>query len=594
MYYLLFCTMSVAWLTVGIVVTVQTVLSSRAVNSSLSQLGKAAAVVEVDYLRHGTENFQALVERFRAESQLAHCAIVSSDGKYLAHTSRDVLGERALEPTGERLRWGDVDGVRYINAQAQTLREYRTPLVAKDEPIGSLRIAVAEPSLSSTLLAVGEVAPLAVLAPLAFIGIGAVVLGKISRPVERIESQLRRAASAAPGTKLDLKALAARDGLSLGWNRVVASFESRSDEGDLDEHLRKALQIRNQAKSDGVLDSLSDGIAVTDNEGRISFTNRAFPSLLGLRVDANELRGASIESQLVGDRDMNGASELFEKTTNHAAVGTIERESAKGNRILRVARVPLRSVGTVEDGSSVWTIRDVTQQKAADVVRDQFIDTVTHELRTPLANIKAYAETLADTAVLDVESQKEFCNTINSEATRLARFVDDLLCISSIEAGSLTANIQNVETGRLLEEVINKVKPLAEHKSITFDVALGAKLPEMHLDKDKIDATLVNLLGNAIKYTPEGGRVGLRARVNDSTLQIDIEDTGVGISEEELPKIFDKFFRSSDPRVQQESGTGLGLSLAREVIRLHRGELTVESEVNKGSTFTLTLPLESS
>ena len=116
----------------------------------------------------------------------------------------------------------------------------------------------------------------------------------------------------------------------------------------------------------------------------------------------------------------------------------------------------------------------------------------------------------------------------------------------------------------------------------------------MHLDKDKIDATLVNLLGNAIKYTPEGGRVGLRARVNDSTLQIDIEDTGVGISEEELPKIFDKFFRSSDPRVQQESGTGLGLSLAREVIRLHRGELTVESEVNKGSTFTLTLPLESS
>jgi two-component system phosphate regulon sensor histidine kinase PhoR len=102
---------------------------------------------------------------------------------------------------------------------------------------------------------------------------------------------------------------------------------------------------------------------------------------------------------------------------------------------------------------------------------------------------------------------------------------------------------------------------------------------------------LVNLLGNAIKYTPEGGRVSLRARVDETTLYIDIEDTGVGISEEELPKVFDRFFRSSNPLVQQESGTGLGLALACEVIRLHGGEITVKSEVSQGSTFTMALPL---
>jgi signal transduction histidine kinase len=114
----------------------------------------------------------------------------------------------------------------------------------------------------------------------------------------------------------------------------------------------------------------------------------------------------------------------------------------------------------------------------------------------------------------------------------------------------------------------------------------------MRLDKDKINTTLVNLLGNAAKYTPEGGRVALKVKTADGALVIDVEDTGVGIAAEELPRVFEKFFRSADPRVQQECGTGLGLPLAREVVRLHGGELTATSQLNKGSTFTVTLPLK--
>ena len=177
-------------------------------------------------------------------------------------------------------------------------------------------------------------------------------------------------------------------------------------------------------------------------------------------------------------------------------------------------------------------MRDVTQQKLAEEMRDQFVDTATHELRTPLANIKAYAETLALADVIDIEQQKQFLNTINSEATRLARFVDDLLSVSSMELGSLSLNKQVTDLGRMLNEVLAKIRPQMDEKQLTLEVVLPEKMPEPELDKDKIAAVLVNLLGNAVKYTPEGGRVTFRVNITDQQIEISVEDTGVGIAEE--------------------------------------------------------------
>jgi two-component system phosphate regulon sensor histidine kinase PhoR len=236
-------------------------------------------------------------------------------------------------------------------------------------------------------------------------------------------------------------------------------------------------------------------------------------------------------------------------------------------------------------------MRDVTQQKLAEEMRDQFVDTATHELRTPLANIKAYAETLTLADVIDVEQQKQFLNTINSEATRLARFVDDLLSVSSMELGSLSLNKQVTDLNRMLNEVLAKVRPQVDEKRLAFEVVLPEKMPEPEIDKDKIATVLVNLLGNAVKYTPAGGRVTFRVNINVQQIEISVEDSGVGIAESDLRKVFDKFFRSQDPRVQEQTGTGLGLALAQEVVRLHGGRITVESEINKGSTFSVLLPL---
>jgi two-component system phosphate regulon sensor histidine kinase PhoR len=319
--------------------------------------------------------------------------------------------------------------------------------------------------------------------------------------------------------------------------------------------------------------------------------------ILGLNANANgdgatldESSPTMIEQLTEHWRLPESDSLLSAENRDRAVVTEVTREEHGQRRIARVARHPVSGGGGKQE-VHVWTIRDVTQQKLAEEMRDQFVDTATHELRTPLANIKAYAETLALADMIDVEQQKQFLNTINSEATRLARFVDDLLSVSSMELGSLSLNKQVTDLTRMLNEVLAKIRPQVEEKQLTFEVAFPEKMPEPELDKDKISAVLVNLLGNAVKYTPAKGRVIFRVNITDKQIEISIEDTGVGIAADELPKVFEKFFRSSDPRVQEQTGTGLGLALAHEVVRLHGGKIEVESEINKGSTFNVLLPL---
>jgi two-component system phosphate regulon sensor histidine kinase PhoR len=281
---------------------------------------------------------------------------------------------------------------------------------------------------------------------------------------------------------------------------------------------------------------------------------------------------------------------LDPKLRARSVVAEIKRSSNGAQHVFRVARHPLQATDGRSSEGHVWSVRDISQQQLAEQARDQFLDMVSHELRTPLANLKAYAETLILTEQLDVAKQKDFCNIINAEATRLARLVDDLLSISSMEVGSLSLSREETDMERLLQEVVNKVRPQMDQKGTVFNTTFPEKWPKLHLDKDKMAATLVNLLGNAVKYTPGDGRVILKVSVTENDFRIEMEDTGVGISAEELPKVFDKFFRSSDPRVQKESGSGLGLAFAQEVVRMHSGTLTVQSQPGTGSKFTVTLP----
>jgi PAS domain S-box-containing protein len=591
--YLLFCMAAVCWLSLGVLWTSHHILSSQSADSCLSRLGKTAAAIELSHLRHGTDELNHLLQRAQAEGGLNYASIVGVDGNYVAHADESKIGTRAEPTSGSLLRWGSVSGIRFADQQGQTLQEYQVPLIVNSAPIGTLRIAVMEPSFEVTLAKVAQYAPVAVLIPLALVVLGALVLSRLTRTVADFESQLRTVALLPSGAEVSLKSLKPRNGATLGWNRVVETIEkmrSRSGNASLNERLAEAIASRRQKELIDILQNLNDGVAVTDPEGRITFANRAIETLLGAESSELSQEESSFSDCLVQSMPELAQCSLFDpEWSNRPAVSEGRRRGAKSDRVLRVSRQPL--VAERLKGH-VWSLRDVTQQKLADKMRDQFIDTATHELRTPLSNIKAYAEMLATCDRIELEQQKEFCNIINSEVTRLARFVDDLLSISSMEVGSLSAERQKVETARLFDEVLAKVQPLMQKKEIQFEVRLPEKMHDLSLDKEKMVAVLVNLLGNAAKYTPQGGHVSLKVKLDEKLLQIGVEDTGVGISAEELPLVFEKFFRSNDSRVQAETGTGLGLSLAREVVRMHGGDITVESQLNKGSTFTVSIPLE--
>jgi signal transduction histidine kinase len=179
---------------------------------------------------------------------------------------------------------------------------------------------------------------------------------------------------------------------------------------------------------------------------------------------------------------------------------------------------------------------------------------------------------------------------INHECRRLERIVGDMLSVSEIEAGSFKLRTGDVRLETVFEELQADYGPQAGEKKVDLQFELPPKLPAMNGDCDKIVLALHNLIGNAVKYTPAGGRVVVRVVIDARQLMVEVADTGIGVSADETELIFEKFYRAKDKRVSEITGTGLGLSLAREVVRLHGGDISVRSELNKGSTFTLTVP----
>ncbi len=590
-YYFLFALATVSWLIVGVLWVAVSVLENRAESTWLNRLGESTAAVRAAVVDQ-EQDFGPLVHRLQSKWGLAYCAVVSSEGKFLAHTSPEMVGQSQVVPTGDFAQWGDARRTRYLGQKSEVFREYETDVRHHGTTWGTVQLGVRDPGAWETVLSAAEYAPLAFLCPMAVMLFGAFTIHRTIRPLSDLADQLKHVAHVPTISKDDLHPVAAKEPIGAGWNRLVESFAAGGQQATLDDRLDQALEGYRQQKSQQILNSLPDGIAVTDETGLMTFANKSLLGLLGLGSSEETISGKTMEECLEIESAGTVAEPLLDPNSRgRSVVVEIGRSGDMSQGVLRVARLPQVASSGNSSGGHVWSVRDVTQQKLANQMRDQFVNAATHELRTPLSNIKAYAETLALSDSMDVEQQKMFCNTINDEVSRLARFVDDLLHLSRMEAGSTALNLQVTDMERLFADVIDKARPQMTQKQMTFETQLPAKLPELNVDKDKITVALVNLLGNAAKYTPEGGRVEMRVEATDAMLQIDVEDTGIGISVEELPKVLDKFFRSSDPRVSEQVGSGLGLSLTHEIIRLHGGKLSVHSELNKGSKFTATLPI---
>ncbi|MFN7021799.1 MAG: sensor histidine kinase [Phycisphaerales bacterium] len=388
---------------------------------------------------------------------------------------------------------------------------------------------------------------------------------------------------------------------AVAWNRLVA------DRKLLREHLtgwRVAEKLASRRSRDGDLGSLCDGLwmglLLVDDQMKVKYANGAATVFLNTSREA--LTGAELKRVLEEQPVHEAVRGIMEGSVKNRTVVEIRRNTGPGTAghggavagsigasVLRITVRPLRKE---DSATALIVIEDVTQQRVADEARNSFVAQATHELRTPLTNIRLYLEMLVDGGgAEDPQKRSDGLNTISQEVRRLERIVGDMLSVAEIDAGSMKVNKDDVRVATIFDELASDFREQAAHKEITLKFDLPPKLPVIRGDRDKIVMALHNLVGNAVKYTPAGGEVTVRVGEEKGQLTVEVIDNGIGVRDEERELIFEKFYRAKDRRISNVTGTGLGLAIAREVVRLHGGDISVRSQLDKGSTFTMTLPM---
>lgn len=339
-----------------------------------------------------------------------------------------------------------------------------------------------------------------------------------------------------------------------------------------------------------ILDSINYGIIVTDIQDNITHINSYMLNLL------EKSRSDVVDHPLaeILGHDQITAFILQQEELKHSKSSSyIEAtfpELASGEYF----QVSLGYLTGKEEGviGKVISFKNITSEKSSEKAKHEFITHITHELLTPLTTINSYNEMLMEDEIDNIEMQKEFYNTISDETRRLTRLVKNLLNISKIEMGSLTLKKGLVKTDWLCDDCITAVEGAAQKKNITIERNLPDHFPSLFGDKELLKVGIINILGNAVKYTPEKGQIKFNLNEQDDVVVFEVIDNGYGISKEDLAHIFDKFYRSTDPRVTEQTGSGLGLALTSEIIRLHGGEVEVSSKIDEGSHFVIRLPKE--
>jgi two-component system phosphate regulon sensor histidine kinase PhoR len=234
-------------------------------------------------------------------------------------------------------------------------------------------------------------------------------------------------------------------------------------------------------------------------------------------------------------------------------------------------------------------IKDLTERQRIEQIRKDLVSNIAHEFRTPIASIRLLAETLLQGAVNDPSVSADFLKKMDIESIKLQQMTDDLNQLSVIDSDGLTAEKGVADVGRLIGQTVERLRAQADHKGISINVSVEPRIPGPVIDKAAIESVLMNLLHNAIKYTGPDGQITIKTVKDGNTLLISITDTGVGISAEELPRIFERFYKVDKSR--NTEGSGLGLAISKHIVASHGGKIWAESVEGKGSTFYFTLPL---
>ena len=382
--------------------------------------------------------------------------------------------------------------------------------------------------------------------------------------------------------------------LTIGTKRVAAgdytgrvTVDSRDEIGDLTQnfnHMAKVLQDT-IAEAENERNKLST-LFLHMTDGVVAFN--AAGSVIHYNPAATQMLAQNLSDQTTFDEIFSKEAELDTLLTLRRPQ-YIETQKTVGDRELELFMAPFSSDHT--QGGVLVVIHDVTEQRRSEQLKREFVANVSHELRTPLTNIKSYAETIVDTGdELPPELRQNFMNVIISEADRMTRIVQDLLTLSRIDYGKMEMNVSRFSFAKAVRSVYEAVALNAESHGHTLSFQCEENMPDVNGDRERIEQVVMNIVSNAIKYTPDGGKIEIRAGRSGKNVYVRVSDNGIGIPEKDLPRLFERFYRVDKARSRESGGTGLGLSIAKEIINQHKGDIRIESVYGEGTDVTITLP----
>lgn len=341
-----------------------------------------------------------------------------------------------------------------------------------------------------------------------------------------------------------------------------------------------------QNKLNAIIEHMDDALIAIDEVGKIIHYNSSAEVLLNLSVGSKEY----VQEIFPLENNELTPEEIMSDTqgsTNKLPVITVN------NKALKLSSAFFSDDKKILKGY-VILFQDITEREHLDNMRKEFVANVSHELKTPITTIKSYSETLLNGALEEPALAKSFLNVMVKEADRMTSLIRDLLQLSHIDFNKMTWNFEYTDIHSLLNDAIEKMKLFYEEKHQIIHLEAPANLFLIWADRSKLEQVIINILSNAIKYTSESGTVDISLKLVDNMVFISIQDTGMGIPEEDLPHIFERFYRVDKGRSREQGGTGLGLSIAKNIIEAHKGTIEVVSKLHQGTCFTISLPVHKS
>ena len=337
------------------------------------------------------------------------------------------------------------------------------------------------------------------------------------------------------------------------------------------------------AKLNTVLSSMSEGIMVVNEKGNIVLMNPSLQKIFLVDIDPKD----KIPIEVIKNHKVQEVVDKIIKEKQKFTTTEVFIDYPV-DKILKINAVPIIKNDLIE--GAVLVFHDITELNRLENIRKDFIANVSHELRTPISNIKGYAETLLEGAMEDKENAKEFINIIYQESNRMANLIEDLLDLSKIESGKIKMNFSKIEIEPIIKRSISVLENSIKNKKLSVNINIQNGLPKIIADDIRLTQVFLNLLDNAIKYTDEGGKINIEVFKTDGFVQVNITDTGIGIPEKDLSRIFERFYRVDKARSRELGGTGLGLSIVKHIILAHNGKIWAKSKLGFGSTFSFTIP----